>query len=803
MTDEMKTTGRTALVIGATPAEWSTLLQASQNLNLALHLACVPASAALGADQNEVDGPALVVCICESVDDWPQWLRGRRQHAGSAAGGLVVGVLRHSQPGDAEKLADAGADLILEAPLSSREAVLLLSAVQCFHLRHEAILSRALAGQTEVQQRTPNLWEAEMRFRLYAEQSPDAMLVLASDRVILDANPVACELLSTPRDQLIGGVFDAFVSSEQIAIFRKAVENWFAGAENAIVCDLIAPHSARRQGEIRAIAMGLSAHPAVILQIRDLRERHQLERQYQEAQTRYQRLVEQIPAITYVFDLLARRTTYVSPQIETMLGFSPEAWRQDPNLWLRQIHPEDRDRVRHLVCEVHDFSHEPFLLEYRVYAADGREVWLENRGSYLNLGDRWLLQGVMIDVTARRRAEQEIRSGWERLVQVQRMEAIGRLSAGIAHDFNNMLTAILGYGQLLEHDPRLPDSLRNDLGEMMQAARRAESLVRQLQSFSRPTVPERTPTDVNEVVRTMDRLLRRTLGRDVEIVTLLDDQPCLIEGDSARLSQVLMNLAVRAGDVLPAHGRLRISTAVLVADEEFVRSRPGLPSGELVRLEVADNGPTLDEDTLAKVFEPFARLGDERGSGLALTVVQSLVTAMGGHVEAARSNDGGTVFSMYFPHRPDLMGMTVRETPMAEAPGGGERILVVDDEPGVRTLAARMLKSAGYEVAEASNGIEALHLFEQAPKHFDLVLTDMIMPSMSGPELIERLVALRPGVRAICMTGYAHDPFAGIPHAAQVPVLSKPFTRAHLLLCVRQCLDGIMNGFSPNIDSDS
>ncbi len=752
----------------------------------------VPDAAAAEARWLEGETPAVTLVYCDAADDRP--IRScRRDGSGLAPTvGTMVAMLRRGGVAEADRLKAAGVDLVLEQPVSDRELGILLTALLRLNVRHQETLRREQALQTVLRRRTTDLWEMEERFRLLVEHSPDGIVVLAPDRAILDANPAAAELLGAPRDQLVGGSFDAFVPPDQIASLRDAMSGWLKGGHGTIECELVSPGSGRRPTEIRASVVGAETQSAVILHIRDLSERQQLERGRREAEARYRRLVEQIPAITYVFDFLLRRTTYISPQVQTLLGISPELWVADPELWWRVIHPEDRDRVRHEVCEVHDISHEPFLIEYRVLAADGREVWIENRGTYVDLGDRWILQGVMMDVTARRRAEQEIRAGWERLAQVQRMEAVGRLSAGIAHDFNNMLTAILGYGQLIEHDPALPDSIRNDLGEMMQAARRAESLVRQLQAFSRTSSVERAPVDVNEVVRGMDRLLRRTLGRDVEIVTLLDDQPCPIEGDSARLSQALMNLAVRARDVLPPHGRLRVSTAVLVADEEFVRTRPGLPAGELVRLEVADNGPTLDDQALARVFEPFARLGDERGSGLALAVVQSIVTGMGGHIEAARAEGGGTVFTMYFPHRPDLAGVTaLRETTTAEAPGGRERILVVDDEPGVRGLAARMLRSAGYEVTEAANGIEALHLFERDPERFDLVLTDIIMPAMSGPELIERLLAIRPTLRAMCMTGYAHDPFAVVSESARVPVLSKPFTRAHLLLQVRQRLDGV------------
>ncbi len=424
-----------------------------------------------------------------------------------------------------------------------------------------------------------------------------------------------------------------------------------------------------------------------------------------------------------------------------------------------------------------------------LYGAEGRAIEVEIRASRIGAEGQMAAILHIRDLTDRRRAEEELNASRERLAELQKMETIGRLSAGIAHDFNNMLTAILGYGQLLEHDPGIPETARNDIAEMMQAARRAETLVRQLQTFGRSSEGERVPMDVNEVVRDMDRLLRRTMGKDIELVTLLDEQPCIIVGDPGRLSQAVMNLAIRARDVLPPHGRLQLSTDVVVVNAEFVRTRPGLPEGALVRLQVEDNGPTPTQEDLAHAFEPFYRRPGEKGTGMALAVVRSIALAFGGGCEVAARPEGGTVFTLYFPYQPDTVPIAAPDR-SATVRGGTETILVVDDERGVLNLAGRMLKAGGYEVVEASNGIEALHAFEREPSRFDLVLTDIIMPGLSGPELIDRMLKLRPELRAMCMTGYAHEPFATVSERARVPVISKPFTRAGLLFAVRQALDG-------------
>ncbi|OQW95971.1 MAG: hypothetical protein BWK77_06600 [Verrucomicrobia bacterium A1] len=685
-----------------------------------------------------------------------------------------------------------GADGMVCGALDSPDVQSVLAALLRFKRRFDDQIRREKALETVLRQRTSDLWAVEERCRILVENSPDAIFVEAEDGTVLDVNPEACRLQGLKRTELIGRNVTDLVPPEDVEQVRAGFSRWFTGETKEVEGFSWDPGGRRIPVEIRGSIIQHEGRRAAILHVRDITNRKRAEAEQSRLELRFRKLVEQIPAITYVYDFAAKRTSYISPQVEFLLGFTPEVWVADPDLWLRQIHAEDRERVRRAILDKHDRTHEPFAVEYRATTADGRMLWISNHGVYLQdaEAEHCVLQGVMMELTERREAEEALRTSREQLAHAQKMEAVGRLSGGIAHDFNNMLTAILGYGQLINADPSLPATLKGDLAEILRAAERAEGLVKQLLSFSRHTPVEKEPLDVNDAVRSMDRLLRRTLGKDIEIVSLPDDAPCLVEGDTGRISQALMNLAVHARDAMPKGGTLTISTGVLLVDEAFALAHPVLHPGPHVRIEVADTGPDLTAEELRGIFEPFSSVRTKgRGNGLGLTVVHSIATSLGGFVEAESAPGRGTRFLLYFPHRPDLLVATPEP---GDVTGGAETILVVDDERGVRHLASRMLRSAGYAVTEAAGGVEALHLFEHEPDRFGLVLTDIVMPQMSGLELVQRIRALRPSARAMCMTGYMHEPATeengGGP---RLRILQKPFTRGALLFQIRQALDGV------------
>jgi PAS domain S-box-containing protein len=383
------------------------------------------------------------------------------------------------------------------------------------------------------------------------------------------------------------------------------------------------------------------------------------------------------------------------------------------------------------------------------------------------------------DVTERARLEAQLR-------HAQKMEAVGRLAGGIAHDFNNVLTVILSAGNSLvarAHD----GETRADAEEVLSSASRAAALTRQLLAFSRVQPPSVQPTDVNAVVERWHPLLRRVLGEDVDTaLSLAASGRVLI--DPGQLEQVLMNLAVNARDAMPDGGKLTISTSSAVFDERGPRGRVGAPAGRYAVVEVSDTGTGMDEDTLAQIFEPFFTTKPPgSGTGLGLSTVWGIVKQNGGDVHVHSAAGGGTTFRVYFPAVD--AGEEPAAPPAAEGDlGGSEVLLLVEDDELVRRVALRVLRSAGYEVVEASNGRDALHAVEGGLR-FDLLVTDVVMPEGSGAELVDRVRRLRPDARALFMSGFSAGALA---HrrilSGDAAFLEKPFTPEALLRAVRAVL---------------
>jgi signal transduction histidine kinase len=380
------------------------------------------------------------------------------------------------------------------------------------------------------------------------------------------------------------------------------------------------------------------------------------------------------------------------------------------------------------------------------------------------------LAGIAIE---RDRAEEALRSSEQQLRQAQKMEAVGRLAGGIAHDFNNLLTAIGGYTELLLE--RLPPEQRDDAEQIRHATERATALTKQLLAFTRRQIVQRETLDLNDVVRDMDRLLRRLIGAGVEVVSVLAPEPALVEADRSQLEQVIVNVVLNARDAMPAGGRLLIATT----------ARDGW-----IELAVEDTGVGMDEDVLQHVFEPFFTTKEPgRGTGLGLSTVLGVVEQSGGRIEVASVPGEGSTFRILLPA---ATGSPVEaEEQSAEPPvlTGTETVLVVEDEDIIRNLVARTLREHGYEVVEARYASEALERWAERRDEIALVLTDIVMPGMSGVELAARLDAERPEVRIVLMSGFA-DPIAG--HHVEAPrtagFLEKPFTPSELLRCMRAAL---------------
>jgi two-component system cell cycle sensor histidine kinase/response regulator CckA len=399
--------------------------------------------------------------------------------------------------------------------------------------------------------------------------------------------------------------------------------------------------------------------------------------------------------------------------------------------------------------------------------------------------------GMASDLRERKRAEEMVSRLREQLQQAQRVEAIGRLAGGVAHDFNNALSVVLTYSELVLQDLREGDPVRGDIVEIQRAGQRAARLTQQLLAFSRQQVLQPRVLDLNETLSGMRDMLQRLLGEDVELSLLTSNAIGRVNVDPGQVEQIIMNLAVNARDAMPDGGKLTIETSNFELDAEYAAAHLGATPGRYVLLAVCDTGTGMDADTQARIFDPFFTTKEQgKGTGLGLSTVLGIVQQSGGSISVYSEVGVGTTFKVYLPRTDRAVEQPPSQFPPRADLGGSETILLVEDEERVREVAGAVLRRRGYEVLPAEDGEQALAVAEQHAEAIDLLITDVVMPRMSGRQLVERLAERRPGLRVLFMSGYTDD--AIVHHGVLeqgVEFLQKPLTPNALLKRVREVLD--------------
>jgi two-component system cell cycle sensor histidine kinase/response regulator CckA len=373
------------------------------------------------------------------------------------------------------------------------------------------------------------------------------------------------------------------------------------------------------------------------------------------------------------------------------------------------------------------------------------------------------------------------------------MEAVGRLSGGVAHDFNNLLGVIIGYGEIVQEGTTADSPLRTCVDEMSKAGHRAAALTLQLLAFSRQQEMDPRALDLNVVVKDMEKMLRRLIGEDIQLRTELDPALVRIKADQGQIEQVIMNLAVNARDAMPNAGVLILNTSNFHMDEDFVRRYPfPVLVGDYVLLTVTDNGMGMNATTCARVFEPlFTTKEKGKGAGLGLSTVYGVVKQSGGYIEVLSEPGAGATFKIYLPKVEVAADPQKQSAELPPSLHGTETVLLVDDEVALRTLSRHLLELCGYEVLEAESGAEALQISQEHKQRIHLLLTDVVMPGMSGRVLPDQLVTHRPETRVVYMSGYTGQTVGGHGVLAEGSFfLPKPFTREALARRVREALDG-------------
>ena len=475
-----------------------------------------------------------------------------------------------------------------------------------------------------------------------------------------------------------------------------------------------------------------------------------------------------------------------SPQAERVFGW-PASEAVGGKLSTTIIPPRFREAHERGLAHFLGTGEGPVLnqrIEITGLRRDGREIPVELTITPVRLGGAWLFSAFLRDISERKLLEAQLR-------QAQKMEAVGRLAGGIAHDFNNLLTAIIGYTDLALADLREGDPMRQDMEEILRAAHRAAGLTRQLLAFSRQQVLAPRVLDLNEVVQTVDKMLGRLVGEDIELQSVLAPGLGHVKADPGQLEQVIVNLAVNARDAMPTGGKLTIETADVEMTETQGRDLTTVPAGRYVMLAITDSGTGMDEETKARIFEPFFTTKQQgKGTGLGLATVYGIVKQSGGFIWVYSEPGHGTTFKTYLPRVEGAADTVASPVGRAAVPRGTETVLIVEDEAAVRALAKTALARKGYRVLEAANGGEALLLCESERSPIHLLVTDVVMPGLGGADLARRLAPLRPDMKVLFISGYADQ--AAARHGTIEPgaaYLEKPFSLDALARKVREVLD--------------
>ena len=678
---------------------------------------------------------------------------------------------------------------VVRGPFSIPEAYLIGGSVAAVFICFCSRLALALYRQHRT---FALLQSSEQRYRSLFERNLAGVFRTAIDGKYLDCNEAYARIYGyASREEVLGSnvvqdYLDPSDRKERLSRLRT----------NTTITNSEAPMR-RRDGSLIWVLNNVSLQQdergnefidGIVL---DVTERKLAEGKILDWKNRYEAALQASGQIIYEWRPQSNQATF-GGNLEAILGYTPEDLAAVPGLWRELIHPEDLEGYAKEVNRVLALGRDTLHIEYRMRNKSGQYITVRDEGRLTRdkQGKLGQIVGYITDVTEQRTLESQ-------LLQAQKMEAVGRLAGGLAHDFNNLLTVIKGYCHMVSEEPSPAERVRANVSHIDAAAERAASLTRHLLAFSRKQVLQPKIIDLNELILNLDKMLRRLIGEDVEVETVTASKLGAVKADPGQIEQVIMNLVVNARDAMPSGGKLTLETANVELDEEYAREHKDVQPGRYVMVAVSDTGSGMDAQTLERIFEPFFTTKEMgRGTGLGLSTVYGIIKQSGGHIWVYSEPGHGTTFKIYLTRVEDAAEKVVRAGRSVTMVRGAETILLVEDDEQVRNLTHSILASCGYTVLVAPDGAAVSKVCQSHSGDVDLLLTDVVMPSVSGRQVASQISARWPRAKVLFMSGYTEN--AIVHHGvldSDTHFLAKPFTPATLADKVREVLD--QNGRGP------
>jgi len=628
----------------------------------------------------------------------------------------------------------------------------------------------------------------------------NGLCIIDRDFNMIRFNDAFLELSGLDRKEAIGKkCFEVFPCPAECHTSNCTMRRILEG-EDIVECD-----TERERSDGSKIFCILTATPlrgpegevfGIVEDIKDITERQLGEERLRNSEERYRTFVKGIRGIAYQCDL-DYSPIFFHGAIEHITGYTEEELNAGDPRWDQIIHKDDIRRVyknSRNVCKPLCFSCLPYEQEYRIIRKDGQIRWVREYIQHAcdpSSGNPLAIQGILYDITDQKETEDALQKSEERFMHAQKMDAIGRLAGGIAHDFNNILTIIMGNADLLLNKVK-DDSLLCDIEEIHSAGERASSLVSRILTFSRKQMIQPKVLDFTTMLAETEKLIRRIIGEDINLTVNLDPDLFRVKADPGQMDQAIMNLVVNARDAMRHGGDLTISAENVALDKDQCKVIPDARPGRFVRLSVEDTGTGMDKAVLDQIFEPFftTKMQGE-GTGLGLSTVYGIVKQHEGWINVYSKPGYGSTFEIYLPAISQMPAARQRKMPsLKEFQGSGERVLVAEDDEGVRRFTKKALEANGYVVFEASSALEALSLFEREKADFHLVLSDVILPDINGVQFVDQLLARDPDLLVILCSGYANVksqwPLINERHFR---FIKKPYSAYKLLRTIKEATD--------------